>query len=328
MTQQLMVHVSLERLWAEAWTGGREPSWRCEVCRAPEVSLPDAICALLAEAPRPTGTIETQVLLHRPMAQIRHLEGLPPVRGKVLAAMVEHQASTFFRKNGHPLVTSAGILPARGDQPQRTLMAAIDVDLADALVEGIGRAGLTIDGCTVADLPGAEALDLLPLAARQTRDRRRLRSLSQAAFVAALAWAMAIGSWAVREGAAVHRTRSELTRLAGARKALLTGQAVRHQAEELLISLDEANAGRHRLQDQFLAVASALPDSAYLTTLTLDTLGRGLLTGGAHRATEVVSALERSHAAPNPRLDGAVAPDPFNGARWERFTILTGEGRP
>jgi len=328
MKRRLTVQVAADRLWAEAWTGEREPSWRAEAPRAVDVPLADALQALLADAPPHTRRVETQVLLHRPLAQVRHLEGLPPVRGRALAALVDHQASTFFRKNGHPLVTSAGVLAATGDQPRRTVMAAIDVDLADALVEGMARAGLAIDQCTIADLPGAESLDLLPPAARQDRDRRRWRSLTRVVSLAALAWAMALGSWAVREAVEVHRTRSELVHLAGARKALLAGQAVRHRAEALLTTLDEAGAGRHRLQDQLLAVAAALPDSSYLVTLALDTLGRGLLTGGAHRATEVVATLERTHAAPNPRLEGAVTPDPLNAARWERFTILTGEGRP
>jgi hypothetical protein len=101
---------------------------------------------------------------------------------------------------------------------------------------------------------------------------------------------------------------------------------VRHRAEALLTTLDAANTARHRLQDQLLAVASALPDSAYLSSVSIDTLGRGLMTGGAHRATEVVAALERAHAAPNPRLEGAVTPDPMSRSRWERFTILLDGG--
>jgi hypothetical protein len=205
-------------------------------------------------------------------------------------------------------------------------MAAIEVELGEAIVEGAAQAGFVVDRCTVADLPGAESLDLLPAAGQYSRRARRRQSLGRLALVVGLVWGLAIGTWTMRVGLEVYRTRSELIRLDGARRALLGGQAVRHRAEALLTTLDAANTARHRLQDQLLAVASALPDSAYLSSVSIDTLGRGLMTGGAHRATEVVAALERAHAAPNPRLEGAVTPDPMSRSRWERFTILLDGG--
>jgi hypothetical protein len=294
----------------------------------PDQSLANVLADLLAEVPRDNRPGEVQVLLHRPVVQVRHVDTLPPVGSSALAALVDHQASTFFRKNGHPLVTSASWLPAVRDAPRRAVMAAVEVELAEAIVEGAARAGFEVGRCRVAELPGGDALDLLPQPARDQLRRRRRRSLGRMAGITVLAWVVVLAAWTIRFGLEVHRTRSDLIRLDGARQALLAGQAVRHRAEAMLFALDAADPARRRLQDQLLAVASALPDSAYLSSLTVDTSGGGLLTGGAYRATDVVAALERAHAAPNPRLDGAITPDPLTSARWERFTILLGGERP
>lgn len=319
-----MLRVGTDRLRAERWAErGAAPTWAAEAPWSRELPVSRAVAALLAARPKAPGSPALTIEVERPLAQLRRLDNLPPVRREHLATLVQQQASTFFRKNGHPLVTDAAWLPASNGGPREALLAALDLELAEALLVGAAEAGVEVDRLTVAMEPSAPALDLAPPGARVTRQAAERRSLNRLTTIVAILWCLTGALWAARLGFELHRTRLELARLAPARQALLTGQAVRHRAESMLLTLDAAQVTRPRLEERLLAIAAAFPDSAYLSGLSLDTLAAGLLTGSARRATDVVAALDRAHAGPSPRLEGAVTPDP-SGHHWEHFTIRLG----
>jgi hypothetical protein len=321
---RLVLQVGPDRLRLEHWSArGDAPAWEAECPRSLESPLASVVASLLEGVPNAAGSPLLTILVERPLAQVRRLGTLPPVRRDHLAALVQQQASTFFRKNGHPLVTDATWLAASNGGPREALLAAVDLELADALRAGAAEAGVEVARLTVAAEPAAMALDLAPLGARATRRQAQRRSLTRLAAGVAMLWCLAGSLWAARLGLELHRTRIELARLGPARQALLAGQKVRHRAEEMLLTLDAAEAARPRLEERLLAIAAALPDSAYLSGLSMDTLATGLLTGAARRATEVVAALDHAHAGPAPRLEGAVTPD-LGGHHWERFTIRLG----
>ena len=319
-----MLRVGVDRLRAERWgERGETPTWVAEAPWSRETAVAPAIAALLAARPKAPGSPTLTIEVERPLAQLRRLGTLPPVRREHLATLVQQQASTFFRKNGHPLVTDAAWLPTSNGAPREALLAALDLELAEALLAGAAEAGVEVDRLTVATESSVPALDLAPPGARAIRRAAERRSLHRLATIVAILWCLAGALWATRLGFELHRTRLELARLAPARQALLTGRTVRHRAEAMLLTLDAAEAARPRLVERLLAIAATLPDSSYLTGLSLDTLATGLLTGAARRATDVMASLDHAHAGPAPRLEGAVTPDP-GGHHWEHFTIRLG----
>ena len=319
----MIVRVGSDVVTATIQGRRQQPLWAGETARGEGEGVDAAVERLLSQVPKELDSPVT-LEVEPPLAQIRRLDSLPPVRGAALSTLVGHQAGTFFRKNGHPLVTDAAWLPALKDSPRQALLAAIDLELAEALSAAATRAGVGLDRITVADIPEARRFDLRSPEARAEQAGRASQSLARLAWSVATLWALAALCWTARLGLEARHIRSELNRLAGARAVLIKGQAVRHRAEQMIETLESGAAARHQLQDRTQALLAALPDSAYLSGLSLDTLGNGLLTGGARHATDAVAALEHAHAAVNPRQEGSTSPDPLGSANWERFTIRLG----
>ncbi len=323
MSGRLVVRVGPNRLAARVLVRGAS-AWSAEVGRTEDQPLEAALEELLAGMPK--GMARRMVLeVEAPLVQIRRLESLPPVRGAALQRLVEHQASTFFRKNGHPLVTDAAWLPPKQEGPRQALLAALDLGLAESLAAVASRAGLELEQLAAADLPEGRGFDLRPAGAKANQARTSRRSLARLGGYTALLWVVALMCWLARFEADRNSTEHELERLAVARQALLKGREVEHRAEQMIATLATGGAGRHRLQDRMQALLGAMPDSAYLTGFSLDTLGNGLMSGGARRATDVLARLEHSSAAINPKQEGSSFPDPESGPRWERFTIRLGK---
>jgi len=204
------------------------------------------------------------------------------------------------------------------------LLAAIDLELVESLAAAADRAGVELERITVADLPEARGFDLRSPNAKAEQVRRTRRSLSRLSWTVAALWILVAIAWVTRIGVEALHLRHELDRVAGARAVLLKGQAVRHRAEDMIATLKSGTSPRHTLQDRAQAILQALPDSAYLSAISLDTLGNGLLTGGARQANDVVAAIDHAHVAVNPRLEGSTSPDPLGGTGWERFAIRLG----
>src|SRR5206468_6866954 len=91
-------------------------------------------------------------------------------------------------------------------------------------------------------------------------------------------------------------------------------------------TLNEAATERQVVAARLARITAALPDSSFLTSLTLDASGTGVLTGLARRAADVVARLEARGAVVHPRLDGPVLRETAAGKEWERFTIVFRDG--
>ena len=82
--------------------------WAAEAPFTDPEDLREVIAQLAGEESLPIRLASMRVKLESPLAQVRTLEGLPPVKERALRALVAQQAGRFFRKNGKPLVVDAG----------------------------------------------------------------------------------------------------------------------------------------------------------------------------------------------------------------------------
>ncbi len=130
--------------------------------------------------------------------------------------------------------------------------------------------------------------------------------------------------YAARLVVGLRQTKRELARLARPAAAVLAARRDLRDASALIETLNQAAAQREVVAARLGRISPALPDSAFLTSLTLDASGSGVLTGLARRAADVVARLEARGAVAHPRLDGPVLRERTAGRDWERFTILFG----
>ncbi len=316
-TGLLRLRVGRSSLHAEAIRHGAV-AWAGEWSYVDVAELSDAIARLAAEAPPCCRRL--RVVVQRPPVQVRTLADLPPVKPRELQALVAHQASRFFRRNGQPLITDAVLTGAGTARVVRA--AAVEEPLVEAIAAGARAAGLVLE--TIAPADEVAPLALLPSSERARRERearRRLRRLAIAAlttwlgagalFVARLAW----------ERRAVDR---ELAAMQQPLAAVLVARRELRDAAATVSAVTAAERLRGRSIAALIAITHALPDSAVLTSLAWSDDGSGVLSGVARRAADVVPALDRAGAVPAPRLEGPVVREPFGGRAWERFTIVFG----
>jgi hypothetical protein len=265
-----------------------------------------------------------RVTLERPPAQTRTLTDLPPVRDGELASLVANQAGRFFRRNGAPLVTDATWVTSGTGRV--THAAAVEEPLVLAIVAGAAEAGLVVESITAAGM--SPQLQLLPTAERAVRERARRRTISRLAIAACAAWLVAGALFGTR---LVFERRDVEAQLAAADAPLAAIRDVRREmrtAEAMVLGLAEARRSRGEVLATLARVNGALPDSAVLTSYTWRSDGSGLIAGAGRRAADVLAAVERGHAAPNPHIEGAVVRETLGGHEWERFTIIFGTKNP
>lgn len=265
-----------------------------------------------------------RVTLERPPAQTRTLTNLPPVRDRELASLVANQAGRFFRRNGAGLVTDA--IWVTNGSGRVTHAAAVEEPLVLAIVAGAAEAGLAVESITAAGV--SPQLQLLPTAERAVRARAHRRTIIRLAIAACAAWLAAGMLFGVR---LVIERRDVETQLAAADPPLAALRQVRREmrtAEATVLGLAEARRSRGQALATLARVNGAMPDSAVLTSYTWRSDGSGVVAGAGRRAADVLAAVERSHAVPNPRIDGAIVREALGGHEWERFTILFGGRAP
>jgi hypothetical protein len=265
-----------------------------------------------------------RVTLERPPAQTRTLTDLPPVRHRELASLVANQAGRFFRRNGTALVTDATwVTNAVGRVTHATAVAE---PLVLAIVAGAAEAGLAVESITAAGM--SPQLQLLPTAERAVRGRARRRTILCLAVAACAAWLLAGVLFGVR---LMIERRDVETELASADAPLAALRDVRREmrtAETMVLSLAEARRSRGQALATLARVNGAMPDSAVLTSYTWRSDASGILAGAGRRAADVLAGVERSHAVPDPRIEGAIVREAFGGHDWERFTIIFGPRNP
>ncbi len=308
------VHAEATRSGAVIWAG-----------EATYESLDDLaeVVARLAAAPAERCR-RLRVTLERPPAQTRRLTDLPPVRDRELAALVANQAGRFFRRNGVPLVTDAAWVT--NGTGRVTHAAAVEEPVVLAIVAGAKQAGLIVERITPAGV--SSALQLLPTAERAVRERVRQRILLRLGIAVLATWFAAGVLFGAR--LMVERRNVDLE-LAAANEPLAALREVRQEmraAEGMVRTLADARRSRGEALATLARVNAALPDSAVLTSYTWRSDGSGIIAGAGRRAAGVLAAVERRHAVPNARIEGAIVREMLAGREWERFTILFGGSVP
>ncbi len=303
--------------------------WAGEATFAEPIQLGEAIAGLAGESTLPAKTLRLRVVLELPVVQVRLLHDLPPVRATDLRILVANQSGRFFRKNGKPLVTDAVWM--RRDRKASAgwvaVAAAVEEPWLDAITAGAAAAGLRLETIgPAAELTSArlELFSPSEQGRRRTRDRLALRRLTL--FAAAL-WLLAVGLVGLRVRQDRQRIERELAELQAPAAALLELRREVGEAARMIETIDRAGRERDRVLSGVIAIAVALPDSAYLTSLTLDREGRGSMTGAALQAAQVVAALDRDGAAIEPRLTGPAVRELIAGRERERFSVTFGPAR-
>jgi hypothetical protein len=313
----ILLRISRSTIHAEV--SGPDVPWAAEASFATPSELADAIARLAAEAPRNGKRVRMNVALEAPIVQVRTLADLPPVKPEDLVTLVAAQANRFFRKNGAPLVTDA-VWAGPKDTPVAQAAAAEEPWL-EAIAAGARTAGIALDVIAPADAPD---LSLLPNGVRAERRWVERLVLRRWAVAAAGAWALLGGLYLGRLIVGLNHTKRELARLQRPAAAVSTARRELRDASALIQALNSAAAERTSVAARLARISSALPDSAFLTSLTLDVDGSGVLTGLARRAADVVARLQARGGLTGARLDGPVLRETFAGKAWERFTIVFG----
>ncbi len=292
--------------------------WAAETTWQSPADLVEALATLAAE--RPPGVRSAMVTLAPGVGRTKAVSGLPRLRRRDLADHVRLNTRRYFLQNGVPLVADAHA------REGVTLMAAAPVPVVSAICEGLSAAGLR---CTDIVPDGVPGLSLLPDGARAVRRddaRRRLvrwwAGAAVAALLAALAW---VGSLARARATA----QAELAVLDPALEQALQARRDLDATTEAIFVLAEANRRRTSAAALMAAVATALPDSAFLTALHLERDGTVRMAGYAAGASRVLAALAAARLLRDARFEGSVTREAFAGRDWERFTLrgrLAGDG--
>ena len=320
MRSDLMIlSVGETRLEARLQRGG-QVLWNGRIEYHDRKDLLDAIAALVAEPALVKPGKRLLVELERPVVQLRTLQDIPPVRASQLRALVEQQDHRFFRKNGSPLVVDA----VRMGNQRSVRAAAAEEPMIDAIAEGARAGGFYLEDIRPVEWPNP-LLSLLPNIERDRRRRLARLSLRRLGAVVLLLWSGAvvigIGSH-LRQARAVDR---ELARLSQPVAALQEARRQERLIQETIAALDLEQARRSRITGMLGAIAGALPDSAFITSLTIDSAGTGQIAGYARRGSEVLARLDAAQAVVAPALDNQGSRQSVAGREWEVFSIRFGE---
>jgi len=303
---------------------GRATPWQAAWDGDPASDVPNELARLLSEAPEHYSDRRLHLELDPPVLQVRHLANLPPVGTGALRELVAQQAGRFFRHGGAELVTDARwIGQRRRDLERPALAVAAEARILSSLIEAARAAGFTVATVRAA---GHLEFDLRPAALRAVHHGQRRRGTRRLAAAVLAMWfvvfAAAIGRFLAERRAVVR----ELTSLSAPLDAIRRARVGMDRASVELEAVARAERERGQLARAVLKLADALPDSAIITSASVNVEGRGTVSGLAARPLEVVVRLEQSGALFRPRLTGSPGPEAVGGARWERFTIASDSG--
>jgi hypothetical protein len=311
--------IGAQRISAELARGGRVV-WSGEAAYSGLEDLTDVLARLFAEPDLARPSSRVRVELDRPVAQCRTLTDLPPVTLAALRPMVEQQAHRYFRKNGKPLIVDAVRLNGPGSAIQAT---AVEEPIIMAISAGVRAAGLRLDDVSPSGYAGMLSL-LLP-EERERRLRQGKRSLLRLGQLIAVLWVLVAAASVIsltRQRRAIDR---ELSRLMEPVAALSAVRREVHMGQSMIDAVGNDGDTRGSVVRLLAGITTALPDSSFLTSLSLQKDGRGSLGGYGRRASEVLASLEGSGILLNPRLDGQLGREVIAGLEWERFSIAFGE---
>ncbi|HSM18182.1 MAG TPA: hypothetical protein VK845_14450 [Gemmatimonadales bacterium] len=309
----------------EAYRGPRRRlAWTGEAPYESLADITEGIAAIVAAPEVARCAKSAWVEMERPLVQVRTLRDLPPVKASALPALIEHQCMRYFRRNGNALVTDAEWTgPKRGSQ-RVARAAAADLPLVEAIIRGSEAAGLAVE--RVGPALVGRRLDLSPPDVRKARRRRAWTSVRRLGWTALAMWSAVGVIYTAKLVAERRRVSTELATLEEPARALLGLRREVNDVRLMLQTVEGTAAERGTTITNLGRAAVALPDSSYLTSFSIDSMGAGRLSGSAQRAVAVVAALEREGAVVAPRLEGRPVKEALFGREWERFTVRFGEG--
>jgi hypothetical protein len=279
--------------------------------------LREAFSVLLLD-PAVASVTEFDLVLHSPLAQIRTLHGIPPVSPVHLESIVRDGIYRFFRLPDGDAVVTAAWAQLEGTEVVRA--AAIGAQTLDDLDAAIVDVGGVITGCQVDDPQKLATLELLPASTRAARRRSNLRhmTVSGAMLILGLLLPSVVYSMDLF---------SDLKRLEREQQALGTSLGQIAAIDSALSGLRPIVAALGTLVDQDVhvsrwlrAVAATLPDSAYLTSLQIDSTTIRLEVVAAD-ALEV-RALFEAGGFYQPRIEAPPTVEASDGRALERFILL------
>jgi hypothetical protein len=303
--------------------------WAGEVECTTADEFREVVVQLITSNTLPCRPASLRIELDGPLAQVRTLRGLPPVRRAHLQALVATQAGRFFRRNGIPLATDAAWDgPGSRGSDRTAIAAAVEESWIEAILDAAATVAVRVEAIRPTALPAGVALDLVSAAERRRRGVREGRRLRRLAAVAVMSWLLAAAVLAFR----LHRARStverEIDALRQPAEALAAARRALDEGARLVEALAAAEHGRGRALRRVTAISGVLPDSSFVTSLVLAPDGNGELSVVARRSGQVLAGLGRSPAIVSPELVGSVVREASGGVEWEHFSVRFGGEAP
>lgn len=318
MIPRLVCTVARGTLHAEL-RSGRRLRWAAQAEWTDSASLREAVASLAGRAELPGWGRSIRFLVTSDLVQRRELSDLPAVGRDRLGQLVTLATHRYFRRNGVPLVTNAAWT---SDRRVRTAVAvAVELPLLEALVAGAGEAGLSIDSIDSTERVRGGPLSLLPPDEQLRRDTARRRWTRGLAAAAVVAWVCLGAALVVAQIAERRRIDARLAEIGPSVVAVLAAEAASDSLERMVGRLREEAGIEGEVVASLYRVALALPDSAFLTQLRVDSAGFGLVAGAARRPAAVLAALESRAGLTAPRFSGRTTSDQVAGRPVERFAI-------
>jgi hypothetical protein len=342
MSLVIGLSVERDRLRAVGVSGVRV-LWGMDVGLSDETPLGEVLPKFLGTLPvgrfaRPRITIA----LGSAFAQSKRLGGLPPLGDeRVLARTVSEHSSRFFLKNGVPLVTTSVRLDAGG----RPWAAALQKNIVDTIVTACRESRVRLSGIVPAvDVALLETTALTPLG----REAKEFAAAYGAAITSgALTWhagpgggpdaaprwrvataassaIFALGIAVLTPGFAAHLVEHRaVAHLASIARPSRAAQRVARDNELVTHALEEVgtfDSGRRPVTVVMARLAVALPDSAALLALRIDSVGGSIVAIVPH-AGALLTRLEHVRGLAAPEITGPVTREVAPGRDLERVTV-------
>ncbi len=291
-----------------------------EIHYVDRMDLARALTEMASGVRERTGVRRADIVLGPGVLQRRLLTDLPSVRPGILRELVQQQQKRFFRRNGKPLVTDARWERSAEGTGRHVVAVAADEGTVEAVIAGLAEAGVVVERVTDEE----RRFRLLPAGVVSIQHQRSWKHNRVLLSLAAALWiGVGVAHW-VRLRVAERTLDAQLSQLAPAAASVRLARRKLVDAEQLVAAVDAADSTRPDMRLRLARVLQSVPDSAYLSSLTLDLTGTASVSGVAREAAAVVVALEEKAGLSSVHLEGAPLIDGTGGRRWERFSAQAG----
>ncbi|HXT16506.1 MAG TPA: hypothetical protein VN706_12790 [Gemmatimonadaceae bacterium] len=317
--------------------------------------LPEAVSRVIATMPRTRRRPHVQFGLSGARAQIKRLEGLPPLENeKLLNAVVRENTSAFFLARSRVVVP-----PLYMSSDGARFGAALDVSSVNTVMGEARRRGLLVDlvlpttsalthvvhdtvppalrsladdatpyvgAYAVANASRRTPLALRPRDAANTTSMRRMATAA-AVLLVVVAGAMAVLAPGLRATRELRVARSMLARYGRLDSTATRVQDQLRAATQLLDTHARFETERGSIERLLGDITRALPDSTALVTLRADSAEVSFVATGPSVADLLpeLGAVSQTEAA---RITGSVTRETLAGAKLERASFRLRRSRP